>query len=413
MPDVTDSLDARLAMLVAIFRPAAPTEDRSMFMGRVRELQSAVSAVQQLGQHVIVYGERGIGKTSLAFMARDTFRAAHSRVGLAVRVGCSNEDTFDTVWLKLIPRIRRELDTMPPELAEKLAPLVGRYEDILEMESTISPDSVTRALNIIAETVPFVVILDEFDRLGAWDDTVRFADLIKTLSDDLVKCTIFIVGVADNVDGLLAGHASIGRALRQVHMPRMSNAELTDLIVGGFEKFEQLSGTRISVPDKVIEWIVALSQGFPYYTHLLAGSLGAVALRNTRETLTSAELDVALVKAVEDAHHSIRTAYLDAVASSKPARFDLTLLGCALVSGDELGYFAPGDVREPLSRLSGRERGTPTFLAHLKRFADKPFYILETRGEGRTTRYRFRDPLMRPFVVMKGLKDGHDVLYPQ
>ena len=62
--------------------------------------------------------------------------------------------------------------------------------------------------------------------------------------------------------------------------------------------------------------------------------------------------------------------------------------------------------RWPLTDLSGRPRSTSSFLNHLKRFADRPLYILDTRGEGRKTRYRFRDPLMKPFVMMKGLNDG-------
>ena len=43
---------------------------------------------------------------------------------------------------------------------------------------------------------------------------------------------------------------------------------------------------------------------------------------------------------------------------------------------------------------------------HLRRFSAPEVAVFETTGEGRRTRYRFRDPLMRPFVVIKGVRDG-------
>jgi len=378
-----------------------------MFKGRTAELGGVVSAVQQLGQHVIVYGERGVGKTSLAYMARDVFREASANVGICVRLACANDDTFESVWAKLTARLQEAADVAADDLVDRITAAVDKYEDIVQMSETLTPDAVSRGLKVVSSSVPLVVILDEFDRLGAWDDTVMFADLIKMLSDDLVKCTVFIVGVADNVAGLLSGHASIDRALRQVYMPRMSPAELGSIVSGGFDRLEQRAGIAVSLENGVGDAIVHLSQGFPYYTHLLAGSLGEIALREGRYEISKVDVYSALLNAVSEAAHSIRVAYTDAVSSAKPAEFHLTLLACALATVDELGFFAPADVRAPLTELSGRDRQTSSFIAHLKRFADAPLYLLDTRGEGRKTRYRFRDPLMKPFVMIKGINDGH------
>jgi hypothetical protein len=400
------SLAAQEAILATIFRPSAPTEDREMFKGRTSELGGVISAVQQVGQHVIVYGERGVGKTSLAYMARDAFQQASAQSGIALRVACGNDDDFGSVWKKLTAHLQSHVDLASGDMAEILEKLVDKYEDIIELGDAVTPDTVTRGLKVLSNALPLVVILDEFDRIGAWDDTVLFADLIKMLSDDLVKCTVFIVGVADNVAGLLAGHASIDRALRQVYMPRMSPHELADIVIGGFERFESLSGIKISLDGRAVAAIVRLSQGFPYYTHLLAGSIGELALRSQEYQVSSFAVFGALIRATEEAAHSIRVAYTDAVTSAKPAQFDLTLLACAVAEVDELGFFAPVDISAPLTDLCGRSRTTSSYLGHLKRFADAPVYILDTRGEGRKTRYRFRDPLMKPFVMMKGLNDG-------
>lgn len=378
-----------------------------MFKGRVLELGGVVSTVQQIGQHVIVYGERGVGKTSLANMAREVFRASTTQVGLDIRIACTNDDNFESVWKKLTARLLLAIEDRPEETKVNLKSTVDRYEDILDMSGSVNPDTVARGLSVLSAAVPLIVVVDEFDRLGAWDDTVMFSDLIKMLSDDLIPCTVMIVGVADNVAGLLAGHASIDRTLRQVYMPRMSNAELTEIVTSGFERFAELSGVKITLDPKVIQAIVGLSQGFPYYTHLLANSLGQLAIRDHKRQINELDVFASLIVAMDEAAHSIKVAYTDAITSTKPSQFDLTLLACALTKTDDLGFFAPADVREPLSSISARTRTTPTFISHLKRFCDAPSYILDTRGEGRKTRYRFRDPLMKPFVLIKGIQSGN------
>jgi Cdc6-like AAA superfamily ATPase len=404
------ALEAQRAVLRQIFRPSSPTEDPSLFQGRTEELSAVVGAVEDLGRHVVVYGERGVGKTSLAYMAKETFQAASGRLGLAVRIPCSSDDNFASIWQKLVPRLRREADLFSNDLQAALEGAIDKVEDIIDFAGDqVSPDTVARALHVLAARVPVLVVLDEFDRLGGEvGSAVLFSDLIKTLTDDLVKCTVIIVGVADDVDSLITGHRSIERALKQVYMPRMTRAELQDIVVRGFEAFEQRTGIRISIDPASVRAIARLSHGFPYFAHLLAGSVGDVALRAEKHAIGSTDVFEALFAAMSEATQAIRVSYTDAVSSPKAsAQFDLTLLACALADTDELGFFAPVDVSRPLTQISNRARSTPSFLGHLKRFAGPPSWVLETRGEGRGTRYRFANPLMRPYVMMKGVRDQH------
>ena len=67
------------------------------------------------------------------------------------------------------------------------------------------------------------------------------ADTIKALSDQLPNATIVLIGVADDVEQLVAEHQSIERALVQIHMPRMSTDELSEIIVNG------LTGARVRI----------------------------------------------------------------------------------------------------------------------------------------------------------------------
>lgn len=178
--------------------------------------------------------------------------------------------------------------------------------------------------------------------------------------------TLVLVGVADNVDELVMGHASVDRALGQVQMPRMSSAELREVVIGGLEEFTARTGYRVDLDDSVVSAIVNLSQGFPYYTHLLAGTIIEQAIRAGAERVERQDVYVALVRASDSAVQSIRSAYAEAVTSNQNAGFEATLLACAMAKNDVAGYFKASDVIEPRAEVAGVRRAQSHFNHHLK-----------------------------------------------
>jgi hypothetical protein len=55
----------------------------------------------------------------------------------------------------------------------------------------------------------------------------------------------------------------------------------------------------------------------------------------------------------------------------------------------------------------GRRYDIASFQGHLTDFCDvNRGIILEKRGVKRKFRYRFRDPLMQPYIVMQGVDSG-------
>jgi len=56
--------------------------------------------------------------------------------------------------------------------------------------------------------------------------------------------------------------------------------------------------------------------------------------------------------------------------------------------------------------ITNKQLEIPAFARHLKEFRDSSRGpILERRGEKFRYQYKFIDPLMEPYVVMKGLAD--------
>lgn len=54
-----------------VFTPHEPIRDQQLFFGRQREVQSLIEQLNTPGQHALLFGDRGVGKSSLANVAAD------------------------------------------------------------------------------------------------------------------------------------------------------------------------------------------------------------------------------------------------------------------------------------------------------------------------------------------------------
>ncbi len=376
------------------FSPAAPVNETNLFAGRQQQLHEISDAVNQRGMHAVLFGERGVGKTSLANVLPQFLELA-GLSGLGVsRVNCDSLDTYASLWHKAL----REL-----QIATQI-PMAGFGPDTRTDVSTMdgmlpenpSPEDMRYVLQRLGSRVLFVI--DEFDRVQ--DQFVRrlMADTIKALSDHSVNATVVVVGVADTVDELLSEHQSIDRCLIQIQMPRMSLVELSDILDKGF------SQVNMAINGPASEFITYLSHGLPHYTHLLGLASGRVALTDARRDIQLEDAVKSIEAAVHQAQQSIMVAYDVATASLRPeSLLKQVLLACAMAPVDELGYFAAADVRDPLSRIMGRTYNTPAFARHLVQFCDSSRgAILQRTGKRYHYRYRFSNPLMQPYVLING-----------
>ena len=106
---------------------------------------------------------------------------------------------------------------------------------------------------------------------------------------------------------------------------------------------------------------------------------------------------------------SIGIKFYEATYSSrKDTIFKPVLIACAIARTDDSGYFSPARIMKPLSAIMGKPYNTTNFSSHLAAFAsEKRSNILEVREEdsGRK-KYRFRNPLIQPYIVMYALNKG-------
>ena len=391
-----------------VFQPRGPITVKELFAGRWDELTTIADAVNQPGLHVVIYGERGVGKTSLANVVRPTIHAldGNDEKGLPDRLVIksigSTGDTFSSLWDKLLSEISWPVDGTPMGVS------AGRREEWVStreafaLHDDLSVDTVRKVL----EQLPGAVfIIDEFDR-AARDTSKEFTDLIKTLSDLVVDCTVVLVGVAETIDNLIADHASISRTLVQVPLPRMKTEELRAILTNA----ETSLGVEFAVDAASL--IVHVSQGLPHYTHLIGlHAVRAAALGRCSRQIEQTDVRAALEKAVKGAEQTVTDKHSTATHSShKDALYRHVLLACAIAasrSHDALGYFNPSAVVQPLARILGREVTIATFTNHLSEFSqDKRGSVLEKDGQPWGYRYRFHDPLLVPYAFMNAVEGG-------
>lgn len=388
---------AHLAVSAA-FSPSAPISRRDLFAGRTGQLASLLDIIHQAGQHAIIYGERGVGKTSLAAVMEDML--AQSDRYVTARVNCDGSDEFSSIWRKLLAQIR--YDEREEKIGFTAAPVLHRSTVAQFLgDGEITPADLTNILRAVTNGTTPILFIDEFDRVGEGPTRPLIADLIKALSDQLVDVTIVLVGVADTVDDLLESHRSVERSLVQVRMPRMSTRELREIVDAGLGTAGMTSETEAT------SQVTTLSQGLPHYTHLLAQAAARTALGNHRLQVSVGDVDQAIAQALEKAQQSTARAYHEATSSSRETLYPQVLLACALTRGDDLGYFAAGDIREPLRMIMGKRYEIPAYSRHLHAMSENDRGpILQKTGQTRRYRFRFINPLLQPYIVMKGLAEG-------
>jgi len=382
--------NAKLALRAQInkaFTPSAPINNSDLFAGRNRQIDRVLQAIFQRGQHAIIFGERGVGKTSLANIIYDLLVLSGKHEIQVAKYTCGASAEFAGIWRSIFKQITITRQDEEQLTLDAMLPDSVGSEDI--RETFQSADS------------PTIIVIDEVDRIAATETAILLADTVKTLSDNSVNATLVLVGVADSVDQLISEHQSIERALIQIHMPRMSQDELGQIVDKG------LASTQITISDQLKSRIARLSQGLPSCTHLLARHAALAAVDRDSYEITEGDLSRAIREAVMNQQQTIINAYEKATHSPRENLYKQVLLSSALAQTNELGYFAAVDVRPAMQQVTGKEYDIPAFSQHLNDFCeDSRGPILQKKGERRRFRFRFINPLMQQFVVLKGLADG-------
>jgi Cdc6-like AAA superfamily ATPase len=371
------------------FTPGTPINEADLFAGRQDTVRQLQDTVLELGRHAIIFGERGVGKTSIANIFHRSLNTETRRL-LVIRINADASDTFDSLWRKVFRRLKR-----------------GEGEAAVWASEThtnpISADDVQVELGDFSPLDTPVIIIDEFDRII--DDACRtlFTDVIKGLSDHSVNCTVIIVGVAESIVGILREHASVTRALVQVPMRRMTADEIQDIINIRVKRL------RMSIQPEALWRLSFFAAGLPYYAHLMGKHAVLQAIEARSQIVNVAHVQAAMVAGLNEVDYSVRDAYAQATrrAYRNENIYPQVLAAAALTEHDGVGRFGASDVAEPLSAIMRQPYRTPSFSFHIKEMCEGERGPVFKKWEFKKTyRFAFIEPLMKPYIIMKSLTDG-------
>lgn len=376
--------------------------------GREIQITTVQEAIYAAGRHVFIFGERGVGKTSLAKTAGLAAVEQHSHFK---QLGCSFETTFDALMRQVIEAFA------PNKLASRqnrkdfgLNKLVNIGKSTHESYEAQDCLTVSWVADVLAsldddgrETLRIVVI-DEVDRIHSTETRRDFAELVKLLGDRGALITFIFTGVGADLAAILGSHASSFRQFAQVKLERMDYQPALDIIDDALQRFgldwEQ-------EPTRTARFrIAAIANGFPYYVHLLTEKVLYAVFHDKEATeVTLEHLQKAITDAVTDAQEEIRKPY-DKATRGRNETYKLATWAVAdswdLERSTGQIFQSYSVLCEQLTVPAIAQRQLLQILAALKREKYGPIL---TKGF-RNGQYEFSENIVRGYVRLCALAEG-------
>jgi hypothetical protein len=290
-------------VLPKYFTPAQPVSKPDHLHGRHAKLKAIDRALSSPGKHVFIYGDRGIGKTSLARTALQIHNKGSDFIPL---VACEHQSDF----YELVDSMRRQLTIQRNENTLPNASLLDAPPTTnsgLALPTMRSINDAVEALRAVAppKGAPAVVIVDEFDQLHEDKDKKAFADLIKQLSDQEINLRLILCGIGRSLEELIGVHLSTDRYLATVPLDQIPHDARWAILEAACNHF------KVSLDRDSMIRIGQISDGFPYYVHLIGEKIFWEIMDDPSE-VSEMSLDHyqrGIKSAIEESQTSLRQAY--------------------------------------------------------------------------------------------------------
>ncbi|MBW8812412.1 MAG: ATP-binding protein [Caulobacterales bacterium] len=274
------------AKLRHAFTPSQPVADRRLFAGRDEVLKTIIRSIEDQRLHVVLYGERGIGKTSLMHVL--TQAATEARY-IVVYTSCGANSTFDETF-------RAAAEQIPLLFHSGFSPTATETEKGSTLADLLPSEPLTpRKFGDLCAKLTgtrVLIILDEFDRAESGSFRRDVAELIKNLSDRLGRVQLVLAGVAADLTELVEHIPSIRRNIFALRVPKMSETEVLQIVANGEREADLKFDTQAAA------FVVEVARGSPYIANLICHHAGHAALDQGRSTVLPSDVATAADRAI-------------------------------------------------------------------------------------------------------------------
>ena len=396
--------------LAQVLTPENPIRSQQYLRGRESTLNDLVRELTYFKSTAFVYGQRGVGKTSLASTASlicsdidsGNIYAACSPgcrlntvlrnicvdlIELAIRLGKSNPMllTSANIELSLNPSLNLSF--------EKQCPMIDEFQSVDEAFKMI------RDLDkLIPNSNKVIVILDELEELNE-SDRGELAFIVKQIGDQEIGIRFILVGIAENVHELIGAHQSIPRYIKEVSLEPLDAQVLLDIVKAA------AMATSITIHKDYLYRIAIVGNGFPHFAHLMGKHILMEAVESDSNQVTNQIYAAGVKAAVAGSIEELKISYEQ--ATQRPEKHNKHLLWA--LAHDDLIDVSTDRWRANYNALctehgweSASESQVTNALSNFKKATyGKIVLNTPTRYGTPTSRRgfrRFRDPLMRGHV---------------
>jgi hypothetical protein len=296
--------------------PAQPITSVEHLFGREAELSRIEKALYAHGRHIFIYGVRGVGKSSLAATAANQYQSAEAEY---IDVSCSPDATLASVVVSIAlqayrtSKVKFENTKTNVSVGPKFLNFAKTSETgIRNLAGEIR--TITDAVEVLKEVAEHhserpIVVVDEFDRLNDDFQKDLFADLLKHLGDKRIPIKFIFTGVGTSLDEILGAHRSAIRQLETIELPKLSWDARWDIALHAARAFD------LELSRNIYVRMAAVSDGFPYYVHLLIDKMMWYAFEEEEpvKELTWEHYQLGLREAIESISAELKRPYRMAI----------------------------------------------------------------------------------------------------
>ncbi|RQM59623.1 MULTISPECIES: AAA family ATPase [Burkholderia] len=404
-----DKQRVRDQMKVAL-SAAQPVRTPEKLKGRERELEDIDRALSAPGRNIFIYGDRGVGKSSLGATAAYEYQSADNR---PIVVGGSPNETFDSIIATIANQAMGYSRTtnIKEQTGISLEWRGLKWQQGREVSAKDVKDqlrTIGDAVDLLGEVARVhskqpVVVIDEFDTIPDTQERNRFAALLKALGDREVDLKFIFTGVGRSLEELLGAHPSAYRQLATFEVHRLGWEARREIVTQAAQEF----GLDV---DNDVNWRIAIvSDGFPHYVHLITEHMIWQAFDDETDcdVLGPHHYQLGLRKAIEQINVELKKPYEKAVLQRPPEWEDLVW---ATADGEDL-IRQSKDIQQSYQSIIERRKSPVVFengkfaesLRRLK--ADNYGAVLEAVPQ-RQGWYTYREKMLRGFVRMQAEASG-------
>ncbi|HBP5035302.1 AAA family ATPase [Pseudomonas aeruginosa] len=393
--------------------PSQPIHSIENLFGRDDELERIEKALFAAGRHIFIFGDRGVGKSSLAATAANQYQSSDAEY---IDISCSPDSTLRDIVANIAYQA-----TNTSRLVETINKISGglefKYLKLLidkelsakdlsqEIKTTTDATAVLKEISKTHSQNPIIVI-DEFDRIVSDHERSLFADLIKQIGDKRIDIKFIFTGVAKTLDSLLGAHQSAIRQLETIELPKLSwdgRWEIARHIAKQFDLF---------IDREILIRIAAVSDGYPYYIHLITEKLlWRVFESDSDETVTWDHYHLAIKDSIQSISAELKRPYELAI-NQRSNDFEEVLWATAdsewlhrHIKDMYSSYEHIAKQRKSRNKLDYKSFSDR--VRSLKRESHGEILIPDTHKKGM---YSYREKMLRGYVRMQAEANGVELI---